>query len=104
MKLILIVAAMFALASGAAIAQGAAVVVGSSKADTTVSAREQRDADRFCLRSTGTHVLSVTRKPNSDRAVECAAAPGRVYTREDIQRSGAATTADALRTLDPSIH
>lgn len=31
------------------------------------------------------------------------AAPGRAYSGEDIQRTGAPTTADALRMLDPSI-
>jgi hypothetical protein len=33
---------------------------------------------------------------------ECANAPGRVYTQEEIQRTGAIDTARALRMLDPS--
>ena len=65
---------------------------------------EQKSAEAFCLRQTGSHLRSVTAKPHNERAVECANAPGRVYTREDIERTGAINTADAIRRLDPSIH
>jgi hypothetical protein len=34
---------------------------------------------------------------------ECAAVAGRVYTQDDLQRTGAIDTAQALRMLDPSI-
>jgi hypothetical protein len=33
----------------------------------------------------------------------CSTAPGRSYTKDDVDRTGAITTQDALRQLDPSI-
>jgi hypothetical protein len=33
---------------------------------------------------------------------ECANVAGRVYTQDDLQRTGATTPAEALRRLDPS--
>jgi hypothetical protein len=36
-------------------------------------------------------------------AHHCATVAGRVYTREDLDRTGAPTIAQALRLLDPSI-
>src|SRR4051812_27742576 len=65
---------------------------------------EQKSAEAFCLRQTGSHLRSLTAKPHNDRAVECANAPGRVYTREDMERTGAIDTKDAIRRLDPSVH
>jgi hypothetical protein len=47
--------------------------------------------DRACV--TGTRISSS----------EPCASPGRVYTDKDIQSTGATTTAEALRLLDPSI-
>ena len=74
-----------------------------AKAEAPMTA-EQKSAEAFCLRQTGSHLRSFTAKPHNERAVECANAPGRVYTREDIDRTGAINTADAIRRLDPSIH
>ncbi|MCE7033248.1 hypothetical protein LY625_11580 [Lysobacter sp. GX 14042] len=67
------------------------------------------DADRDCLRYTGTHL-----RDRDDRAVErgevgsldrdgCVAANGRVYSRRDLESTGATDIADALRRLDPAI-
>lgn len=73
-------------------------------------ARQARaDADHHCLRYTGTHL-----RDRQDRKVErdkvksldregCVAANGRVYSREDLERTGANDIADALRRLDPAI-
>lgn len=91
------------LATSAAMAQSASVSVGVGQGTVAVSAADQKEADAFCLRQTGSHVRSITPKAHGDRAVECASAPGRVYSREDIERTGATTTAQALRLLDPSI-
>lgn len=99
----LLIGAMLLLCMDVACGQSVTVATGNDKAAVGVSADEQKAADAFCLRETGTHLRAITAKPRHQRAVECAGAPGRSYSREDIQRSGAMNTADALRLLDPSI-
>lgn len=60
-------------------------------------------ADRFCIRETGSRVTA-NRNARSKRAEqECVNGGGRVYTREDIERTGSVDVKDALRRLDPSI-
>lgn len=60
-------------------------------------------ADRFCIRETGSRITA-SRNARSKRAEqECVTGGGRVYTREDIDRTGSADIRDALRRLDPSI-
>jgi hypothetical protein len=54
-----------------------------------------RPGDRNCLRSTGSLIPP---KPG-----ECLPVAGRSYSQEDIRRTGAVNTADALRMLDPSV-
>lgn len=54
-----------------------------------------RAPDRTCLKSTGTRI-----QLNED---QCAFVTGRSYSNEDIDSTGAFTTAEALRMLDPSI-
>lgn len=49
-----------------------------------------------CMQDTGSRIRRSEDRP-------CVAAPGSVYTREDIERSGATTTSEALRRLSPSI-
>lgn len=49
-----------------------------------------------CLQATGSHI-----KRSEDRP--CLAGPGEVYTRDDIDRTGATTTAEALRRLSPTV-
>ncbi len=105
----ILIPVVFAVCVGSAFAQSATVTTSDDKgkveATTTVrsTVAEQDSADHFCLRETGSHVR-VKPKGSHDRAVECANAPGRSYSRAEIDRSGATSTADALRRLDPSIH
>ncbi|MEQ1439560.1 hypothetical protein AAG565_09355 [Fontimonas sp. SYSU GA230001] len=49
-----------------------------------------------CLQQTGSHLQRSEDRP-------CVAAPGQVITREDIDRSGATTTSEALRKLSPAV-
>jgi len=66
---------------------------------------ETRKADpdeRFCIRETGSRIVA-TRNRSKKSEDECVNAAGRVYTREDIERTGSADLRDALRRLDPSI-
>jgi outer membrane cobalamin receptor len=60
------------------------------------SAEDKRSAqlDRFCPDSTASRIKR--------RSGKCMS-PGRVYTRDDIERTGATTTGDALTKLDPSL-
>ena len=58
----------------------------------------QRDADRNCLRYTGTRII-----PRDKPARQCIPQHGRVYTRDDLDRTGEVDIAQALRRLDPSI-
>ena len=104
----LLIAFLLAFATASAFAQSGPTVTtsddkGRVEAITPVTP-EQKSADAFCLRETGSHLSSYKNKPHGDRAVECATQPGRVYTREDLDRTGAISTKDALRRLDPSVH
>ncbi len=70
---------------------------------TTAAPRAASADDRHCLRYTGSHLQRSARK--GDRQPECIrTAPGRAYTREDIERTGAMDVKDALRRLDPAVY
>lgn len=62
----------------------------------------EQAADHHCLRYTGTRIHSST-PTRASKASDCATVPGTAYSREDIDRTGDVSTADALRHLDPSI-
>lgn len=70
-----------------------------AQADT----RAKAEVDRNCLRQTGTRIRDRAATDGKGRK-GCVAANGRVYTREDIDRTGQTDIAEALRQLDPSIH
>lgn len=59
--------------------------------------RTEPQESSSCLKETGSRI-----KPTEDQP--CINAAGRAYTREDIERTGATTTAEALRKLSPSVH
>ena len=75
--------------------------------ETTVG----RDARRDCMRYTGSHILARRSERNAPPAEaigeldrdECISANGRVYSRDDLMRTGETDIADALRRLDPAI-
>lgn len=69
----------------------------------TAEAEDKADADarNDCLRYTGSHLATRTLER---KGKDCVIANGRVYTAEDIQRTGQTNVADALRMLDPAIH
>jgi len=71
--------------------------------EETASSKKKGDSDeRFCIRETGSRVVA-TRNRSKKAEQDCVSAAGRVYTREDIERTGSADVRDALRRLDPSI-
>jgi hypothetical protein len=63
--------------------------------ETRLAAQAPKPTSLDCLQSTGTRIKLGER--------ECSAATGRSYSKDDLDRTGAATTAEALRRLDPSI-
>lgn len=74
--------------------------------------RTQADADRNCVRYTGSHIKAPRNDRRSSDELEkvdgldrrdCVSANGRVYSRSDLERTGAIDVADALRRLDPAI-
>lgn len=82
--------------------------------DARVAARDLHD--RHCLRHTGSrvHMRTVARTADAgtDASVangraasrrDCLAVNGRVYSRDDIDRTGRVDIGDALRALDPAI-
>ncbi|MGY1409022.1 hypothetical protein ACW5EG_05540 [Luteimonas sp. A611] len=71
--------------------------------EAAASSKKKADPDdRFCIRETGSRVVA-TRNRSKKSDQECVGSAGRVYTREDIERTGSADLHDALRRLDPSI-
>lgn len=60
-------------------------------------------ADRNCMRQTGSRIVARHNAQSGKAGQRCVSANGRVYTREDLQRTGVVDIADALRRLDPSI-
>ncbi|WP_132999221.1 hypothetical protein [Luteimonas arsenica] len=67
-------------------------------------AKDARKADdRFCIEQTGSRITAARNARSRSDQKECVAAGGRVYTREDIEKTGSVDLRDALRRLDPSI-
>lgn len=62
-------------------------------------------ASKTCLRSTGSRIVEARnlRAQREGKPQQCTNAAGRVYTREDLDRSGYVDLGDALRALDTSI-
>ena len=71
------------------------------EAEAEAEAEVQKDADRNCMRYTGTHIQT---RAMREKGKDCVIAHGRVYSRSDIERTGAVDIADALRRLDSSIY
>lgn len=79
--------------------------VPDNKHGKSVLQEQQRSSN--CLQYTGSRIVSNrsarTQKNNSTRRDECAPMPGRSYSRDDIDSTGAVDLGEALRRLDPAI-
>lgn len=98
---ITLVLSAFALgASAQTPAPDAAVQAQNNSADVTVVTGDkdkEKINDRYCLRETGSHIVSKHKK-------SCiSSANGTAYNRDDIDRTGATDLAEALRRLSPSV-
>lgn len=101
---VLAVSASFALAAAGVPAALAQDIEPEEEAHQQArEARKDRSAERFCIEETGSRIVASRNARSADERKECVDAGGRVYTREDIERSGSTDLADALRRLDPSI-
>ena len=93
------------LLAGAALALAlpAAAFAQDEPEEAEQAATTKKPDDRFCIQETGSRIVA-TRNKSKKADKECVSASGRVYTREDIERTGSADIRDALRRLDPSIN
>lgn len=67
--------------------------------DLDTEAKVQKDADRNCMRYTGSRIPA-----RSAKGKGCVMANGRVYSRSDLERTGEVDMAEALRKLDPAVY
>lgn len=101
----------FATAAQTSVGVGVGVDASSGKA-----AQDGDEVDRLCLQQTGSRIVAQANargdaadaKAGADASTvksrkRCTASNGRVYSRDDIDRTGSTDLADALRRLDPSI-
>lgn len=68
------------------------LALGACASQPTQVAQQTDEPKKDCVRATGTHL-------ERDKEHECVIGPGRTYTREDMDRSGAMSTGDAIRRL-----
>ncbi|MCD9031403.1 hypothetical protein LDO32_06640 [Luteimonas sp. Y-2-2-4F] len=98
MKRLLLATALMGLAFGA-LAQQA-----EPEEEIRLSRSERAAAnERFCIQETGSRIVASRNARSRGERDECVNAGGRVYTREEIDRTGSVDIRDALRRLDPSI-
>ncbi|MFL6587109.1 MAG: hypothetical protein ACJ8GV_09525 [Luteimonas sp.] len=101
-------AAIFAGLAFGAVSQVAHAQQQQEEEEEEESARDRGQraspSDRFCIRETGSRVTAARNARSKRAEQECITGGGRVYTREDIDRTGSVDVKDALRRLAPSIN
>lgn len=107
MTRLLLVALLTAFA-GTAIAQTVTITKESGETDTVQTAEAAapvRQSARNCMRNTGSRIVVAEniRAEKQGKPQRCASGPGRVYSSDDLDRTGHINLADALRSLDTSI-
>ena len=68
------------------------LALGACASQPTQVAQQTEEAKKHCVRETGTYL-------KRDKEHECVNGPGRTYTREDMDRSGAMSTGEAIRRI-----
>ncbi|UOV07808.1 hypothetical protein MUU77_13285 [Pseudoxanthomonas sp. F37] len=71
--------------------------VAASAAMPSKSEDQPRLSEARCIRQTGSRIRQ------RDARTACNGQPGRSYSKDDLDRTGQPSLAEALRTLDPSI-
>ena len=111
-------ALLFVLACGTAAAQTVTVTNEAGQAETVrteVATPADQTTDKpdaatqaaasTCLQSTGSRIVANRnlRAQRAGKPLQCANAPGRVYTREELDSTGRIDIYDALRALDTRV-
>jgi hypothetical protein len=106
----LLLAALLTASAGTAAAQTVTITRESGETDTVQTAETSAPAPapqsaRNCMRHTGSRIVAAQnmRAEKEGKPQRCASGPGRVYSSEELDRTGHINLADALRSLDPSI-
>ncbi len=104
----ILLAALLTAFAGAAVAQTVTVTKESGETEAVQTAEAEapaREPVRTCMRSTGSRVVAAQnmRAEKEGKPQRCANGSGRVYSKEDLDRTGHINIADALRSLDTSI-
>ncbi len=92
----LLIAPAFAVSAKSATVSAEVAV--DAKGVEVAAGNKARAEDRLCSRDTGSRIASRTK----DDRMRCDTL-GRVYTSDDLQRTGASNIGDALRKLNPSL-
>lgn len=104
MKRILVASLLCGLAFAAS-AQQPPFAPAADPHDLRAADARNQAIDPLCLQETGSLITRAhNQRARTQADKQCAPVPGRVWTRRDIERTGAFDMADALRQLDPSIH
>ncbi len=104
----LLLAALLTALAGTAVAQTVTITRESGETDTVQTAEAAAPAPqsaRNCMRHTGSRIVVAEnmRAEKQGKPQRCANGPGRVYSSDDLERTGHINIADALRSLDTSI-
>lgn len=104
----LLIAALLTAFAGTAIAQTVTVTKESGDTETLQTAEAEvpaREPVRNCMRTTGSRIVAAEnmRAEKQGKPQRCASGPGRVYSSDDLERTGHINLVDALRSLDTSI-
>lgn len=97
----LLMTALLASAMPMVFAQTAPAAPDMAPSAQSSDAKQPRLSERYCLRETGSRVV---RRQGAKAEKPCNGLPGRTYTRADLDSTGQATIADALRMLDPTVY
>lgn len=104
----LLLAALLIAFAGTAAAQTVTITKESGESDTVRTAEAAAPAPRparNCMRHTGSRIVVAEnmRAEKQGKPQRCANGPGRVYSSDELDRTGHINLAEALRSLDPSI-
>ena len=104
----ILLAALLTAFAGAAVAQTVTVTKESGETETVQTAEAEapaREPVHNCMRSTGSRIAAAQnqRAEKEGKPQSCVNGFGRVYSNDDLGRTGHVNIADALRSLDPSI-
>lgn len=104
----LLLAVLLTAFAGTAVAQTVTVTRESGETDTVQTAEAAAPAPqsvRNCMRHTGSRIVAAQnmRAEKQGKPQRCASGPGRVYSSDELDRTGHINLAEALRSLDTSI-